>query len=232
MIPRSASVFETPTTLARAAAGEFLRAGNEAIAVRGRFLAALSGGGTPRATHEAIADRAGEIDWRRVHVFWGDERCVGPDDPRSNFRMARETLLSRAPTPAENVHRWKAELPPSEAAGLYGNDLLSIAGDPPVLDFVFLGLGEEGHTASLFPGTEALSITDRPCAANFVPTLGEWRLTLTYPALSSAREVVFLVEGEAKREIVRKIAEGGDYPAARVRAATTLWFLDKAAAGK
>jgi len=144
--------------------------------------------------------------------------------------MARETLLSRVPIPPENVHRWMAELPPSEAAGLYESELVSIAGNPPALDFVFLGLGEDGHTASLFPGTEALSVAGRPCAANFVPALGEWRLTLTLPALNSAREVVFLVEGKAKQEIVRKIEAGGDYPAAGVRAATTLWFMDRAAA--
>jgi 6-phosphogluconolactonase len=146
--------------------------------------------------------------------------------------MARETLLSRAPIAPENVHRWKAELPPSEAAGLYESELLAIAGSPPALDFVFLGLGEDGHTASLFPGTEALSVTDHPCAANFVPSLGEWRLTLTYPALNASREVVFLVEGAAKREIARRISAGGDYPAARVQAAKTVWLLDRAAAGK
>jgi 6-phosphogluconolactonase len=231
MAPRL-TVFETPGELARGAAGEFLRAGNEAIAARGRFLAALSGGGTPRTTHEAIVARAGEIEWSRVHFFWGDERCVAPDDPRSNFRMARETLLSRVPVPPENAHRWKAELSPGEAAGLYERDLVSLTGSPPTLDFLFLGLGADGHTASLFPGTEALAITNRPCAANFVPSLQEWRLTLTFPVVDAAREVLFLVEGEEKRAIVRKVEEGGDYPAARVRAAKTLWFLDRAAAGE
>ena len=226
------SVFEGPAELAAAAAAAFLRAGREAIAARGRFLAALSGGETPRAAHSAIAARAGELDWARVHLFWGDERCVAPDDPRSNYRMARETLLARLPVPAANVHRWKAEREPAEAAALYEEDLASIAGAPPVLDFVFLGVGTDGHTASLFPGTSALAVTDRSCAANFVPSLGEWRLTLTYPALNAAREVVFLVEGAGKREIVRKIEVGGDHPAARVKAARTLWFMDKAAAGE
>lgn len=226
------SVFETPPALASAAADEFLRAGREAISARGTFLAALSGGETPRATHAAIAERAGEIDWMRVHLFWGDERCVAPDDPQSNYRMARETLLSRVPIPAANAHRWRSELPPAEASALCEQELRSVAGTPPILDFVFLGLGGDGHTASLFPGTDALSITHRSCAANFVSSLGAWRLTLTYPALNAAREVLFLVEGEAKREIVGKIEAGADYPAARVKAARTLWFMDKAAAGE
>jgi 6-phosphogluconolactonase len=232
MIPRSAVVFETPAELASGAAAEFLRAGREAIAARGCFLAALSGGGTPRATHAAIAGRAEQIDWSRVHLFWGDERAVPPEDPRSNFRMARETLLSRVPIPPANVHRWKAELSPVEAAARYEEELASLAGSPPVLDLIFLGLGSDGHTASLFPDSAALSITDRSCAANFAPSLGEWRLTLTYPVLNAAREALFLVEGESKREILGKIEAGGDYPAARVKAATVRWFLDRAAAGE
>lgn len=226
------SVFEGPAELAAAAAAAFLRAGREAIAARGRFLAALSGGETPRAAHAAIAARAGELDWTRVHLFWGDERCVAPDDPRSNYRMAGETLLSRVPIPEENVHRWKAEREPGEAASLYEEDLASVAGAPPALDLIFLGVGPDGHTASLFPGSTALSITDRSCAANFVPSLGEWRLTLTYPALDAAREALFLLEGKEKREIVGKIEAGGDYPASRVKAARTVWFMDKAAAGE
>ena len=224
------SVFETPSALACEAAAEFFRRADEAIRRRGRFLTALSGGDTPRASHAAIAERAGELDWRLVHLFWGDERCVPPEDPKSNYRMAAETLLSRVPIPAENVHRWKAEREPEEAASLYEKELVSAAGAPPVLDLVFLGVGLDGHTASLFPGSAVLAITDRSCAANFVPSLGSWRLTLTYPALNAAREALFLVEGKEKREIVRKIEAGGDYPAARVKAARTLWFMDKAAA--
>lgn len=114
---------------------------------------------------------------------------------------------------------------------LYDEEIARAAGSPPVFDLVFLGLGEDGHTASLFPGSAALDVLDRSCAANFVPSLDAWRLTLTFPALNAAREALFLVEGEGKREIVRKIEAGGDYPASRVHAATTLWFLDRAAAG-
>lgn len=146
--------------------------------------------------------------------------------------MARETLLSRVPIPEANVHRWKMEREPAAAADLYEREIASIAGDPPVLDFVFLGIGADGHTASLFPGSAALAVSDRSCAANFAPALAEWRLTLTYPALDAAREALFLVEGAGKREIVRKIEAGGDYPAARVKAAETVWFMDRAAAGE
>jgi 6-phosphogluconolactonase len=225
-------VFADPASLARGAAEEFLVRGREAIASRGRFLAALAGGSTPRAAHAEIARRRDEIDWATVHLFWGDERCVPPGDPQSNYRMARETLLSRVPLSEANVHRWPTELPPADAAARYEEVLTSIAGAPPILDLVFLGLGADGHTASLFPGSAALSIADRSCAANFAPALGEWRLTMTFPALNAAREALFLVEGESKREIVRKIEAGEDLPAARVRAARTLWFLDRSAAGE
>ena len=145
--------------------------------------------------------------------------------------MARETLLSRVPVPEANVHRWPTELAPAAAAARYEEALTAIAGAPPILDLVFLGLGADGHTASLFPGSAALSIADRSCAPNFAPALGAWRLTLTFPALNAAREALFLVEGTGKREIAGNIAAGGDYPASRVRSQRTLWFLDRAAAG-
>jgi len=116
------SVFAGPAALAEGAAAEFLSRAAEAIAARGRFLVALSGGSTPRAAHAAIARRASECDWGAVHVVWGDERCVPPDDPASNYRMARETLLSRVPIPGENVHRWRAELPPEGAAVDYARE--------------------------------------------------------------------------------------------------------------
>ena len=143
--------------------------------------------------------------------------------------MARETLLARIPVPEGNVHPWRTECPPGEAATAYEEELESVAGSPPVLDLVFLGVGADGHTASLFPGSAALEIRDRYAVANFVPSLGQWRLTLTYPALNAAREVLFLVEGSGKQEIVGKIERGGDFPASRVHPEKTLWFLDRGA---
>jgi 6-phosphogluconolactonase len=224
-------VFPDPPALARGAAEEFFRSAREVIASRGRFLVALSGGSTPRATHAEIVRRGGELDWTAVHFFWGDERCVPPDDPANNYRMARETLLAPLAIPDSRAHRWQSELEPDRAAALYEAELAREAGSPPLLDLVFLGLGDDGHTASLFPGSAALGVQDHACVPNFAPALGAWRLTMTLPALNAAREVLFLVEGEGKREIVRKIEAGGDYPAARVRAVKTLWYLDRAATG-
>jgi 6-phosphogluconolactonase len=226
------SVFPDPPALARSAADEFLRCARESIAARGRFLVALSGGSTPRAAHAEIARRGRELDWTAVDFFWGDERCVPPDDPASNYRMARETLLGPLGVPESRIHRWRSELPPKTAAELCEDDLCRVAGSPPVLDLVLLGLGLDGHTASLFPGSAALDVHDSFCAASYAPALGAWRLTMTYPALNAAREALFLVEGEGKREILGKIEAGGDYPAARVRAERTLWFVDRAAAGE
>ena len=224
-------IFPDPPALARGAADEFFRCARESIAARGRFLVALSGGSTPRATHAEIARRRKELDGTAVDFFWGDERCVPPDDPASNFRMARETLLDPLAIPESQVHRWRSELPPKTAAELCEDELFRVAGSPPVLDLVLLGLGLDGHTASLFPGSAALDVYDGFCAANFAPALGAWRLTMTLPALNAAREALFLVDGEGKREILRKIEAGGDFPASRVHAARTLWFLDRDAAG-
>jgi 6-phosphogluconolactonase len=225
------SIFPGPPALARAAADEFFRCARESIAARGRFLVALAGGSTPRAAHAEIARRGRELDWTAVDFFWGDERCVPPDDPASNYRMARETLLVPLAISESRIHRWRSELPPATAAELCEDELCRVAGSPPVLDLVILGLGADGHTASLFPGSAALDAHDSLCAANFVPALGAWRLTMTYAALNAAREALFLVEGEGKREILGKIEAGGDYPAARVKAGRTVWFLDRAAAG-
>ena len=224
-------VFADPAALARAAADEVLRCAAESIAARGRFLVALSGGSTPRATFAEIARRRKELVGTAVDFFWGDERCVPPDDPASNYRMARETLLGPLAIPEPQIHRWHSELPPKTAAELCEDELCRVAGSPPVLDLVLLGLGLDGHTASLFPGSAALDVHDGFCAANFAPALGAWRLTMTYPALNAAREALFLVDGEGKREILRKIEAGGDFPASRVHAARTLWFVDRDAAG-
>jgi 6-phosphogluconolactonase len=228
---RERFVFEDPPALARGAADEFLRCAREAIAARGRFLVALSGGSTPRAAYAEIARRKRELDGTAVDFFWGDERCVPPDDPASNYRMARETLLGPLAIPESRIHRWRSELPPKTAAELCEDELCRLAGSPPVLDLVLLGLGLDGHTASLFPGSAALDVGDGFCAANFAPAIGAWRLTMTYPAFNAAREALFLVDGEGKREILRKVEAGGDYPAARIRAEKTLWFVDRAAAG-
>jgi 6-phosphogluconolactonase len=229
---RELRVFDTPALLAAAAASEFVRASSEAIARAGRFSVVLSGGSTPRAAYEEIANSSDRVDWERVHVFWADERYLPLDDSESNFRMAKESLLTRLSIPAENVHPWETYRPVAEAADAYENRLGLFFGAPlPSFDWIILGAGADGHTASLFPGTAALSESRRPVAANFVPKLDAWRLTLTFPALNAARECVVLAQGSAKAEVVGKVlAEGSDLPAARVSAQKTIWMLDRAAA--
>ncbi len=229
---RELRVFDSPALLAAAAASEFLRAADEAIARAGRVAGAHSGGSTPKAAYEEIANASDRIDWDKVHVFWSDERYVSLDDQESNFRMAKDALLTRSWIPPENVHPWETYRRAGEAADAYENRLALFFGSPvPLFDWIFLGVGTDGHTASLFPDTPALSESKRPVAANFVPKLDSWRLTLTFPALDAARECVFLAQGEEKAAIVREIlSESGDLPAARVAAQKTIWMVDRAAA--
>ena len=228
--------YEGQQDLAAAAARAFVEGAAGAIAERGRFAVALAGGSTPKATYEVLArDHAGDVDWPNVHVFFGDERTVPPDHEDSNYRMAREALLDHVPI--GSVHRMRGELPPDEAAASYEEDLGQFFGGPfPVLDLVMLGIGNDGHTASLFPETLALRVTDCLAVANPVPKLDTTRLTLTVPVLNAAREVHFLVAGEGKAEALREILEDDTdprrYPAKLVRpTGDPTWMVDRAAAG-
>lgn len=196
---------------------------------RSAFRLSLCGGSTPRAIYAALAQR-GDIDWERVLLTFGDERCVPPDDPESNYRMVKESLLEPAGVPRGSVMRMAGEMAPAEAADRYEGQLrklAQLAGEPVFRhDLVLLGMGEDGHTASLFPGTEALGETERWAVANFVPQADRWRLTLTYPILNAAKEVVFLVKGSAKRPIVEAVRAGGSpYPAEGIKAASVTWLL-------
>jgi 6-phosphogluconolactonase len=231
----SVRLHDSPERLAEAAARAFVQEAARAVAERGRFAVALAGGSTPEATYEVLArDHAGDVDWPNVHVFFGDERTVPPDHEDSNYRMAREALLDFVPV--GSVHRMRGELPPDEAAASYEGELMEFFGEtPPALDLVMLGIGEDGHTASLFPETPALEVTDRLVFANPVPKLDTTRLTLTAPVLSAARAVNFLVAGEGKAEALREILEGDAdprrYPAKLVMPADgPTWFVDRAAA--
>ena len=237
----SLRVLESPHDVATAGAYAFVRAAGLAIAARGRFAVALSGGSTPKAMLGLLAEPsfAVKVDWRHTHLFWSDERCVGPDDPESNYGMARHALLSGGLVPDANVHRMMGELEPHVGALDYNLLLRSFFGvTTPVFDLIFLGLGPDGHTASLFPHTDALKVTDQPCAANRVDSgvASPWRLTLTYPALNAGRAVVFLAEGEQKAEILRRVLKGPSDPATLPaqgivpkRGALT-WLVDRAAA--
>lgn len=226
------------------AAAEFARLAAEAVAKRGRFSVALSGGTTPQGLYAALVADARlrqSVPWEHTHVFWGDERQVSPEHPDSNYRMAREVLLSKVPLPEVNVHRIQGELPDaSEAAHRYEGDMRAALGltatELPRFDLVLLGLGADGHTASLFPGTDALLEQHRAATANWVDTLRAWRITLTLPAINRARAIMFLVCGEDKAEAVKSVLEGRSPPEplparlVRPRSGKLVWFMDPAAA--
>jgi 6-phosphogluconolactonase len=195
---------------------------------------ALAGGSTPRAMYQHLAARS--VPWAKVRVFFGDERCVPPDDEGSNYRMAREAMLDRVPIVAAHLHRILGELPPDEAARKAEEDLrASIAGDPiPRLDLVVLGMGPDGHTASLFPGGPETEVTDRLMVPVHRPDLPQpWRVSMTLPVLNAARRVVFLVADAAKAPMVaRAIAGDPSIPAGRVQPSDgeLIWMVTEAAA--
>lgn len=231
-------VYADKKQLAEASARDFADRATEAIETSGRFTVALSGGSTPESTYKLLASEyAEEIDWPYVHVFFGDERGVAQDDEASNYRMARLALLDHVPV--GSVHRMKGELLPDETAMQYEEELREFfgpLGEPPKFDLIQLGIGEDGHTASLFPNTAALEVTDRWVAQNPVPKFETVRVTLTLPLINAAKSVSFLVAGEGKAEALKEILEGDanprDYPAKFVQPAGELnWIVDRAAAG-
>lgn len=212
-----------------------------AVAKEGIFAVCLSGGSTPQGLYERLAETSyrDAFPWSRTHWFWGDERFVPHNDALSNYRMVREALLARAPIPTVNVHPIPTEgLSPELAASAYERELKTFYGaerlDParPLFDVNLLGLGPDGHTASLFPGTAVLAERDRWVAA-VIGAQPEARITLTYPALESSRHAAFLIEGEEKRAIFDRLRRGDvSLPAARLRpTGEVTWFLDRAAAG-
>ena len=230
--------------LAEAAAERVARLAAEAVARDGRFTVALAGGSTPMGLYTLLATEPyrGRLPWRHAEVFWGDERCVGPEHPESNYRMAAETLLRHVPIPSGQIHRLRGEDPdPARAAADYER-LLQKAfrvppGVPPRFDLVLLGLGADGHTASLFPGSPALGDLRRLVAAVSVEALGAHRLTLTLPVLNAAASVLFLVSGREKARALRAVLEdarpGEPLPArlVRPRDGSVTWLVDAAAAG-
>ena len=234
-------VLPDPPGAAEAAAREVVAAAADALHDHGMFRPAFSGGSTPRLLFQTLAGAAFRslVDWTRSRIFFVDERCVPPDHERSNYRLAKEHLLDPLAIPPEHVFRMRGEEEPGRAADEYEEVLRADfpgAGGPPHLDFVLLGLGPDGHTASLFPGTAALAEQRRAVVANHVPRFNEWRLTLTLPVLNSARRAVFLVVGAEKRDVVAAVlrAERGtpDLPASLVRPpdGSLVWVVDEAAA--
>ena len=238
-------VSENSSELAEAAAQQFVDIVTRCQAAAGTARVALSGGSTPRALFTLLAsDRfRSKIDWSRIDLFWGDERTVPPDHEDSNYRMARETLISKVSIPDERVHRIRCELEPDPAASDYELQLTQVFGDgspdqPPQFDLILLGIGSDGHTASLFPGTSALSVRDRLVVANPVPQQQTTRITLTVPVLQAAHNVLFLVAGEDKASAVHEAIEGGWNPTKtpsqflREASGTVIWMLDTAAASQ
>lgn len=231
-------IFSTPDELATGAANFIAGLANRAIAARGQFSIALSGGSTPIAAYRKLAATpfASSLDWQHMHIFWSDERCVPPTDPDSNYLGAKSALLDAVSLPKANIHRIHGELEPDRAAELYRAELAAHfrTSSIPIFDLILLGLGEDGHTASLFPRSQALICGEVPVAENYVAHLESWRVTFTFPLINSSREVAFLVSGESKAEVVKEIIEGGEkqYPAKAIQpqSGQLTWLLDADAA--
>ena len=235
-------IFASGEHLSRAAAERFCQVGSQAIRDRGRFTVALSGGSTPRGLHEELVRNfSTQLSWKDVFFFWSDERHVPPTDSDSNYRMAEETLLSKLPIPADHIFRVPAEMPDAgEAAQSYEQTIHDFfhtpAGSFPRFDLVLLGMGPDGHTASLFPGTTALEEKQHWVVANWVEKFSTFRITFTYPLLNHAASVMFLVTGADKATMVGRALKDptANLPCQGVRPVDgeLNWFLDQAAAAK
>jgi 6-phosphogluconolactonase len=239
---RSIEVLATPGDLFHAAAEEFVRVGRNAIGAQGRFTVALSGGSTPKSLYALLAEQHQDFPWSRTFLFFGDERHVPPNDPDSNYRMVNESLLSRIQIPAENVFRVKAENPDAGAAALdYEHQMRELfshdEAEFPRFDLILLGMGPDGHTASLFPDSEGLKEQSRWVIANWVEKFRTYRITFTFPVLNTASEVIFMVSGLDKADMVDQVLEGKNtppFPSRQVlpKDGKLLWMLDEAAASK
>lgn len=233
---REVMILPDAGAIAREGAARFTALARSAIAATGRFTVALSGGSTPKALFALLVDLP--IDWAHVHVFWGDERCVPPAHADSNYRMAREALLSKVALPDQNIHRLRGEIDPAQAALAYEADLRHIFGsiDWPRFDLILLGLGTDAHTASLFPNTSAIHESTRWVVGHFVEKLQAQRLTLTPPAINHADHAIFLVAGADKASAIRSVFEGprdvDRFPAQIIEPLTgrVTWLIDEAAA--
>jgi len=214
------------------AAAVILEQARKALMERNEFRIALSGGSTPAPVYARIATDAHDFPWESVRFTFGDERCVPPDNPQSNFRMARENLFLPAAVPERSIMRMRGEIDPQIAAQEYEDQLNAIATtrDEPIYqhDLILLGLGDDGHTASLFPGTAALDETTHRVVANFVPKLNAWRLTFTFPLINHARHILFLVGASKNPQLIERVLAGDrQFPAARVNpsAGEVTWMI-------
>jgi 6-phosphogluconolactonase len=239
MPPPDVQVLPTAAALMEMAAQRVVSAAAAAIRASGRFVVALAGGSTPKTLYTLLATEVytTRLEWQRVQIFWGDERCVGPDDPASNYRMVREALLDHVPVPAANVHRIHGEDAPARAAAAYERELRATFITPGgSFDLVLLGMGDNGHTASLFPGLAAVLETTRWVMAEYVDQVSAWRVTLTPVVINAAGEVLFLVSGRAKAPMLSRVLDGPRDPdalpaqAVAPRDGRLIWLVDAAAA--
>jgi len=241
MSPDRLTTCDDKATLYRTAAREIVRAAAEAVAVRGSCRLVLAGGRTPKGVYRLLGsdDFRSQIAWDKLELFWGDERCVPPNHPASNYRMAHDAFISRVAIPSEAIHRIRGELAQDQAATLYEQELTHARrGDTILFDLVLLGLGADGHTASLFPGTPKLQQTGTLVLATRSPVAPVKRISLSLRALNDARRVWFLVAGEEKAQMLAQVLRRGDahgrrlLPAALVRPSggDLMWLIDRAAA--
>ena len=239
---RTIEILATPADLFHAAAEEFVRVGRHAIGAQGRFSVALSGGSTPKSFYSLLASNYADFPWNRTLLFLGDERHVPPTDPESNYRMVNESLVSKISIPPSNVFHVKTESPDADAAAAdYEAQLRSFfelkPGEFPRFDLILLGLGPDGHTASLFPGSEGLKEQSRLVIANWIEKFKTYRISFTFPVLNNAGEVMFLISGSDKADTIRDVLEGRPtppLPAQQIQPVNghLLWMLDDAAASK
>ena len=239
-------LFADAEAVSRAAADEFVRAAREAIAARGVFTVALSGGSTPKRLYQLLAEPPfrDQVEWAKIEFFWGDERSVPPDHNDSNYHTAFEAMLRKLPVPADHIHRMEAERTDRDVAARDYEAVLARVfkatpgGEPPALDLILLGMGPDGHTASLFPHTAGLKEKARWVIVNYVPKFATDRVTFTAPVLNRAREVLFLIAGTDKAEPLHEVLEGAPnndlYPSQMVRptAGKLIFYVDRAAAAK
>ena len=233
-------VFDTPEQVAQAAAERFVDYSAASIADHGLFTVALAGGSTPRRAYELLGsdEVKNRVDWQLVQLFFGDERMVPPDSPESNYRMVNDALLARVPLPPQNIHRMNGDFAPSESAESYEAELKDFFATTawPRFDLILLGMGDDGHTASLFPGSAALNETAKWVVATHHPQTGQARTTLTLPVINQAARVVFLVTGKTKAAALERVlhdeAANDQLPAQQIRPVngTLKWLVDRSAA--
>lgn len=228
-------VMPDASSLITAAAEQFVSAARSAIAKRGEFYVALAGGSTPKGLYQMLATPtySDQLDWSRIHLFFGDERCVLPTHDDSNFKMASTAMIDHVSIPEANVHRMPTELEPEAVATAYAETMKEVMSDAPI-DLVLLGLGPDGHIASLFPETPALDVTDSLTTHLYVEKFDSWRVTMTYPVINAARRVIVFIAGEAKAEIVKSISNDqvSGLPVQRLAPqGEYYWYMDVAAAG-